>query len=41
MIRHHQANVAALESKLLPLITAFRERKMTDCDPDPDEEGGI
>jgi hypothetical protein len=27
MLRHHQANVAALESKLMPLIAAFRERK--------------
>lgn len=27
MIRHHKANVEALESKLLPLITAFREKK--------------
>jgi hypothetical protein len=27
MIRHHQANVTALESKLSPLITAFREKQ--------------
>lgn len=27
MIRHHQASVSALEGKLLPLITAFREKK--------------
>lgn len=27
MIRHHQANVLSLESKLSPLITALRERR--------------
>ena len=27
MIRHHQATVTALEGKLLPLITSFREKK--------------